>query len=66
MTPPPPLQQFPVELRVFADYNSFELTDSAATDRFDSADWIDDWVERLIRDRSPPGTGSSASAPRAG
>jgi hypothetical protein len=52
-----PHRTFPVELRVFADYNSFELTDAAATDRFDSADWIDGWVESLVRDQIAAGDG---------
>lgn len=44
-------------LQVFADYNSFELTDSTATDRFESLDWIDDWIEQLICDQIASGDG---------
>lgn len=57
MTPHPPLQEFPVVLQVFADYNSFELTDSAATDRFASLDWIEDWIEQLVVDQIATGDG---------
>jgi hypothetical protein len=40
------------ELQVFADYNSFELTDEdTGTDRFGSANWVDDWIAQLLRDQ---------------